>query len=48
LKRLGFQPAERQQIAGKLLFVWTAGRQASAIRDQGSGIKSQRKGKQPS
>jgi hypothetical protein len=22
LKRLGFRPAERQQIAGKLLFVW--------------------------
>jgi hypothetical protein len=37
LKRLGFRPAERQQIAGKVLFVWTAGH-------QGSGIKSQRKG----
>jgi|GraSoi_2013_40cm_1033754.scaffolds.fasta_scaffold35572_1 hypothetical protein len=40
LKRLGFQPAEHQQIAGKLLFVWTA----PGIRDQGSGIKRQRKG----
>jgi hypothetical protein len=25
LKRLGFQPAEHQQIAGKLLFVWNSG-----------------------
>src|SRR5712692_5700344 len=39
LKRLGFQPAERQQIAGKLLFVWTAGRQASGIRDQVSRVR---------
>src|SRR6266404_2902862 len=39
LKRLGFQPAEHQQIAGKLLFVWTPGG-----RHQGSGIKSPRKG----
>ena len=42
LKRLGFQPAERQQIAGKLLFVWNAGQQGSVIRDQES-----RKGKAP-
>ncbi len=31
LKRLGFQPAERQRIAGKLLFVWN---RASGIRSQ--------------
>jgi len=36
LKRLGFQPAEHQQIAGKLLFVWTPGG-----RHQGSGIRDQ-------
>src|SRR5262249_5739562 len=41
LKRLGFQPAERQQIAGKLLFVWN--RRAAGIRDQES-----EKGKRPS
>jgi hypothetical protein len=37
LKRLGFKPAERQQIAGKLLFVWN---RASARRE--SGVESQR------
>jgi hypothetical protein len=37
LKRLGFQPAEHQQIAGKLLFVWTPGG-----RPQVSGIKVSR------
>jgi hypothetical protein len=47
LKRLGFQPAERQQIAGKLLFVWNSEirNQGSGIRDQGSRVK---KGKRPS
>ncbi len=39
LKRLGFQPAEHQQIAGKLLFVWKPGG-----RDQGSGIRDQESG----
>jgi hypothetical protein len=34
LKRLGFQPAERQQIAGKLLFVWN---RAGAGQDSGVG-----------
>jgi hypothetical protein len=45
LKRLGFQAAERQQIAGKLLFVWTPGG-----RHQVSGIRYQEseKGKRPS
>jgi hypothetical protein len=36
LKRLGFQPAEHQQIAGKLLFVWN---QESGIRHQGSRVR---------
>jgi len=39
LKRLGFQPAEHQQIASKLLFVWKPGG-----RDQGSGIRDQESG----
>jgi hypothetical protein len=36
LKRLGFQPAEHQQIAGKLLFVWNPGgrRQESGVRKE--------------
>jgi hypothetical protein len=38
LKRLGFQPAEHQQIAGKLLFVW---HRASARQE--SGVRSQQK-----
>src|SRR5882672_5314616 len=37
LKRLGFQPAERQQIAGKLLFVWN--RRTAGIGDQVSGVR---------
>jgi hypothetical protein len=43
LKRLGFQPAERQQIAGKLLFVWNreSARQESGVRSQASGVGSQ-------
>src|SRR5258708_755111 len=44
LKRLGFQPAEHQQIAGKLLFVLN---QASGIRNQGSRVRSQ-EGNHPS
>jgi hypothetical protein len=38
LKRLGFQPAEHQQIAGKLLFVW---------KRQESGVGGQESGKRP-
>jgi hypothetical protein len=37
LKRLGFQPAERQRIAGKLLFVWN---QESGSRRQESGKRA--------
>ena len=37
LKRLGFQPAERQQIAGKHLFVWNQASAPPGGRHQGSG-----------
>jgi len=40
LERLGFQRVERQQIAGKLLFVWnqaSAGDASAPARRQASG-----------
>ena len=37
LKRLGFQPAQRQPIDGKILFVWN---RESGIRSQASGKRA--------
>jgi len=41
LKRLGFQPAEHQQIAGKLLFVLNQASASDAGARRAAGIRSQ-------
>ncbi len=48
LKRLGFQPAERQQIAGKLLFVWNQASASDAGAPPGGRHQESGKGSAPS